>query len=156
MGRRVATVGLGVAGLGLVLTLWWLVLPGLARPRASLSWGVRGALELAPLFGSLLLPTGAVMLALGLLIGITGRVPVHAPPLLLMWSGLLLWVLAPIVELGVLSSLPPNSAAQVVGYPVTSTLEVVGGALAALWLTGRVVGRGAGAAELPEAQRLTR
>lgn len=142
MVRRVATIGLLVAVVGILLSVPWRS-TGPAAPGTPLDHAGFVLLGLLPQVGTLLLTVGVVMLALAILTRTTGRLPLRDHPVSLVWIGVSLWLGAVLLGL-VVSALLPATAypAVLVGLNVALLLQAVGGTVLGLWLTGLLVDRG--------------
>ena len=146
MGRRVAIVGAVLAALGVALQIWWL--PGSPRITSSgpLNTLVNDVLQFLPSLGALCSLAGGLMLALAILIGVTGHLPLPGATPALLWIGLALAVLAGAIEFFWQSRM--YETAQAVPWRVLSVvlagnflLRVIGAGLIALWLTGLTTGQ---------------
>lgn len=140
MTRRVWISGFVLVVVG-VLAMVLFVFPPLFPRTTPLDELTYYLLGLVPLLGVTLMTGGAVMLALAAAAGLTGRPLVvgHSTPLLLAGIGAV--VLAAIIS-AVLGSLMMSGAPAVVGMVLSHTggvLQMVGSALLACWLTGRLI-----------------
>ncbi|AXH95693.1 hypothetical protein [Ornithinimicrobium avium] len=141
MGRKIALVGALLVASGIaVLTAF--VVPPLTAPVTPMSRGATSLLGFVPMVASLVLTAGAAMLALGVLVALTGRLPVLGPHRSLLLCGIGAWVLAVLVEtvlvpgtmIGATST--GSMRAALVLSQVSVVLQLGAGVLLALWGVG--------------------
>lgn len=140
MGRKIALVGALLVAAGIALLATFVVPPSMA-PVTPMGRGLNYLLGFLLPAASLVLTTGAVLLAFTVLVALTGRLPVHGRRTALLTAGLGVWVLGLVVE----SALVPLTMSASAAGPVRSGLVLLdvgfvlrtgAAVLLALWVVG--------------------
>lgn len=141
MGRKIALAGALLVASGIAVLTAFVRAP-LTAPVTPMSRGVTYLLGFVPMAASLVLATGAVMLALAVLVVITGRLPVRGPVGALLLCGLGAWVLAIAVETVLIPSTMAGSMmtgvvrAGLVLSQISVVLQLGAATLLGLWGVG--------------------
>ena len=154
MVRKVAVAGLVLAGVGVILGVLSQQMT-FAVPMTLMDQDVRLAQVLSIHLSAVLMPAGAVMIALSVLVAATGYLPVRGHPALLVWTALGFILASVIVEAGIDALLleirdPPVGSDSLNEYhspvmpallDVALVIRWVGGTLLGLWVTGLLMAR---------------
>lgn len=140
MGRKIALVGALLVASGIVV-LNAFVVPPMVDPFTPMGRGVNYLLWFAPMVASLVMATGAVMLALAVLVALTGWLPVRELPRSVLLWGVGAWVLSALVETVVLratlgAGMPGFGRAGLVLGQLSLVLQLGAATLLALWSVG--------------------
>lgn len=144
MARKVAFAGGVLASVGVILGVWfqqWTF----EVPTNPIGQAMRVSQLLVTHLSAVFMLTGAVVMALSILIAGTGYLPVRGHPTLLLWSGLGLTLTSLIIDIGVGSVLMNEGLAPMMlaGLNIALTIRWVGGTLMGFWLTGLLTERAA-------------
>jgi hypothetical protein len=142
MVRKVAVAGVVLAGVGVILGVSSQQMT-FAVPMTLMDQVVRLAQVLFIYLSAVLMPAGAVMIALSVLVAATGYLPVRGHPALLVWSALGFILVSVIVEAGILALLlnEDHSPMMLALLDVALVIRWVGGTLLGLWVTGLLMAR---------------
>lgn len=154
MVRKVAVAGVVLAGVGVILGVVSQQMT-FAVPMTLMDQVVRLAQVLSIHLSAVLMPAGAVMIALSVLVAATGYLPVRGHPAVLVWTALGFILVSMVIDAGIDALLleirdPPAGSVSLTEdrSPVMAALldiafviRWVGGTLLGLWVTGLLMAR---------------
>lgn len=141
MGRKIALVGALLVASGIAV-LNAFVVPPMTGAVTPMGRGFDYLLWFVPMIASLVLATGAVMLALAVLVAVTGRLPVRGLPRALLLWGVGAWMVSVVVETVLLRAMVSGAVPSgptwtgLVLSQFSFVLQLGAASLLALWSVG--------------------